>query len=66
VLQYELAQQRLRVASKLAQAAPRPILVSAEGGDRSTRSTLLLAQLLPGLMDAGQKPEGGQGTPSET
>lgn len=51
VLQYQLELQALRVAEKLLQNAPRPLLVnsqSAEGG--SALSTLLLANILPDLM----------------
>lgn len=55
VLQYELAQRRLQVASKLARHAPRPLLVSSEGGDQSALATLVLARLLPDLLqDVGQ------------
>jgi regulator of protease activity HflC (stomatin/prohibitin superfamily) len=50
VLQYELARQRLQVAESLVQQAPRPVLVRSEGGDSSALSTLLMAQLLPGMM----------------
>lgn len=51
VLQYELAQDRLRVAERLVQYAPRPFLVNSEGsGDQSAISTLLLAQLLPDML----------------
>ncbi|MCL4871350.1 MAG: SPFH/Band 7/PHB domain protein [Anaerolineae bacterium] len=49
VLQYELAVQQLQVAEQLASKAPRPLLVTSEGGDHSALSTLLLAQLLPTL-----------------
>lgn len=49
VLQYELARRRLEVGEKLAENAPRPVVVHTGGGDTSALSTLLLAQLLPRL-----------------
>ncbi|WP_420111396.1 SPFH domain-containing protein [Pseudactinotalea sp.] len=52
VLAYELARRRLDVGALLAEAAPRPVIVktdSSGGTDSSALSTLLLAQLLPGL-----------------
>lgn len=52
VLAYELARRRLDVGALLAEAAPRPVIVktdSSGGADSSALSTLLLAQLLPGL-----------------
>lgn len=51
VLKYELAQRRLSVAEKLMRSAPRPILVNGDGEDRSALSTLLLARLLPTIID---------------
>jgi regulator of protease activity HflC (stomatin/prohibitin superfamily) len=53
VLQYELAQRRLRVAQELMKQAPRPVVVRGEGGENSALSTLVLAQLLPQVL--GQK-----------
>jgi regulator of protease activity HflC (stomatin/prohibitin superfamily) len=51
VLQYELARRRLEVAEHLVNRAPRPVLVKSEGGgEQSALSTLILAQLLPGMM----------------
>jgi regulator of protease activity HflC (stomatin/prohibitin superfamily) len=51
VLQYELARRRLEVAEHLVNKAPRPVLVKSEGGgEQSALSTLILAQLLPGMM----------------
>ncbi|MGB3186957.1 MAG: SPFH domain-containing protein [Ornithinimicrobium sp.] len=49
VLGYELARRRLDVGARLAQAAPRPIIVHTDdtGGEASPLSTLLMAQLLP-------------------
>lgn len=49
VLGYELARRRLDVGAKLAQAAPRPVIVHTDdnSGDTSALSTLLMAQLLP-------------------
>jgi regulator of protease activity HflC (stomatin/prohibitin superfamily) len=49
VLQYELALRRLQVAQNLVGHAPRSLLVKSEGGDQSALSTLLLAQMLPGI-----------------
>ncbi len=67
VLQYQLAQRRLEVAEQLVRSAPRPLLVNAEGSERSTLSTLLLAQMLPGLVagngkheEAGTAPASGE------
>jgi len=61
VLQYELARRRLDVGAKLADSAPRPVVVRTSGasGDTSVLSTMLLAQLLPQLSgDNGQvKPQ---------
>jgi regulator of protease activity HflC (stomatin/prohibitin superfamily) len=50
VLQYELALRRLRVAETLVGHAPRPVLVRSEGGDSSALSTLMLARLLPDIV----------------
>lgn len=52
VLQYELARRRLQVAERLVSSAPRPVLVHGNGSDNSALSTLLLAQLLPGIVGA--------------
>jgi regulator of protease activity HflC (stomatin/prohibitin superfamily) len=51
VLQYELAQRRLEVGATLAERAPTPVVVETDegAGDNSALSTLLVAQLLPGL-----------------
>jgi regulator of protease activity HflC (stomatin/prohibitin superfamily) len=51
VLQYELARQRLAVAETLVRQAPRPLIVHGPGGDQSAIGTLLLAQLLPGMLE---------------
>jgi regulator of protease activity HflC (stomatin/prohibitin superfamily) len=50
VLQYELAVRRLQVAAKLAQSAPRPVVVRTDGQEQSALSTLVLAQLLPDVL----------------
>jgi regulator of protease activity HflC (stomatin/prohibitin superfamily) len=51
VLQYELARRRLEVAEHLVNRAPRPVLIKSEGGgEQSALSTLILAQVLPGMM----------------
>src|SRR5699024_8830489 len=47
VLHYELARRRLDVGEKLAEHAPRPVVVRGDSGDSSTLSTLLMSQLLP-------------------
>ncbi|MFW5417034.1 SPFH domain-containing protein [Nocardiopsis sp. CNT-189] len=51
VLRYELARRRLDVGAKLAEHAPTPVVVRTDGsgGDTSALSTLLLAQMLPGI-----------------
>lgn len=52
VLQYELARRRLQVAEHLVRNAPRPVLVQSEGNsDQGALSTLLLAQMLPQLVN---------------
>ena len=51
VVQYELARRRIEVGEHLARQAPRPVLVGGEGGESSALSTLLLARLLPQLVE---------------
>jgi regulator of protease activity HflC (stomatin/prohibitin superfamily) len=58
VLQYELAQRRLQVSQRLVAHAPRPVLVNSEGGDQSALSTLLLAQLLPQVINTNTPARG--------
>ena len=53
--QYQLARRRLQVAEKLAIHAPRPILINSKDQNSSALSTLLLAQLLPAVMDGDAK-----------
>lgn len=54
--QYQLARRRLQVAQKLAMHAPRPVLVNTTGQqEASALSTLLLAQLLPTLVETNGK-----------
>lgn len=55
VLGYELARRRLDVGARLAEAAPRPVIVHTDesAGDTSALSTLLMAQLLPQLSQNG-------------
>ncbi|WP_301127718.1 SPFH domain-containing protein [Streptomyces cacaoi] len=62
VLQYELARRRLDVGAALAGRAPRPVVLRTHGGsgDTSALSTLLAAQLLPGLSGAS----GASGLPA--
>lgn len=63
VLQYELALHRLEVAERLASEAPRPVLVHSDGGgEQSALSTLLMAQLLPQIME--QRPLPSASSPS--
>lgn len=53
VLQYQLAVRQLDVAERLVQEAPRPIVVNHDAkAESSTLSTLLLANLLPEIMEA--------------
>ncbi|NJN17808.1 MAG: SPFH domain-containing protein [Oscillochloris sp.] len=54
VLQYELARRRLQVAERLAQRAPRPLVVQGESGQQNALSTLVLAQLLPQILQNGK------------
>ncbi len=53
MLRYELARRRLEVGAKLAEQAPTPVVVrtGSGAGDTSALSTLLLAQLLPGITE---------------
>ncbi|MEU8382893.1 SPFH domain-containing protein [Streptosporangium sp. NPDC048865] len=62
VLQYELARRRLDVGARLAESAPRPVVVRTSGasGDPSALSTLLLAQILPRLNGGGNGQAGPQ------
>ncbi|GAB3112702.1 SPFH domain-containing protein [Streptomyces calidiresistens] len=57
VLEYELARRRLEVGAKLAEEAPKPVVVQTggegSGGDASVLTTLLTAQLLPRLTGGG-------------
>ncbi|MGC5614831.1 SPFH domain-containing protein [Georgenia sp. Z1491] len=57
VLGYELARRRLEVGSELTSHAPRPVIVRTDGAstDTSALSTLLLAQILPGMDDGGRR-----------
>ena len=56
VVHYELARRRIEVGELLVRHAPRPILVSGEGGESSALSTLLLARLLPQLVENEPRP----------
>ena len=55
VLGYELARRRLDVGAALAEQAPRPVIVQTDGsgGDSSALSTLLMAQLIPSMVEGG-------------
>lgn len=53
MLQYELGMRGLDVAERLMKQAPRPILVNTREEGGSALSTLLMAQLLPRLMQDG-------------
>lgn len=57
VVQYELARRRIEVGERLMRHAPRPVLVSGDEGDSSALSTLLLARLLPQLVENDPRPE---------
>lgn len=56
VLQYELAIKRLSVAQSLMQDAPRPMVVNSShsGQDNSALSTLILAEMLPNIMQSNK------------
>jgi regulator of protease activity HflC (stomatin/prohibitin superfamily) len=54
VLQYQLERRRLAVAQKLLESVPRPLLVNSQGEEGSALSTLLLAQVLPDMMQQRQ------------
>ena len=56
--QYQLARRRLQVAEKLVLHAPRPLLVNSNDQNSSALSTLLLAQLLPKIMNGEDKTSG--------
>jgi regulator of protease activity HflC (stomatin/prohibitin superfamily) len=66
VVQYELAKQRLNVAEHVVSHAPRPILVQSDGGDQSALSTLLLAQVLPGMLNTSAGTSKSPGTSSSS
>jgi regulator of protease activity HflC (stomatin/prohibitin superfamily) len=51
MVHYELARRRVEVGERLAQHAPRPLLVRGDGGESSPLSMLLLARMLPQLAD---------------
>lgn len=53
--QYQLARRRLQVAEKLALHAPRALVVNSDNQESSALSTLLLAQMLPKLIDGNGK-----------
>ena len=58
VLQYQLAVRKLEVAEHLVQEAPSPIVVNhSKQSDDSALSTLLMANLLPEVMDEGRQRE---------
>lgn len=61
VLQYELARRRLAVGEALVRQAPRPVIVQGAGGEQSALSTMLLAQILPGLIRPGEGGGNGKG-----
>ena len=51
MVQYELALRRVEVGERLVQHAPRPLLVRGDGGESTPLSMLLLARMLPQLVD---------------
>ncbi|MXQ59326.1 SPFH domain-containing protein [Streptomyces sp. XHT-2] len=66
VLRYELARRRLEVGSRLAEKAPRPVVVRTDGGtDTSALSTLFTAQLLPRLTSGDRVLNAGALLPAE-
>ncbi len=56
MVHYELARRRVEVGERLAQHAPRPLLVRGDGGESSPLSMLLLARMLPQLADDNGAP----------
>ncbi len=64
VLQYELALRRLHVGEQLAGSAPRPVLVKSDSSEQSALSTLLLAQILPDMLNGSPRPAGTRRTSS--
>jgi regulator of protease activity HflC (stomatin/prohibitin superfamily) len=50
VLQYQLHMRGLEVAEELMQHAPRPVVINSQEKDGSALSTLLMAQILPQIM----------------
>lgn len=68
VLGYELARRRLDVGARLAQAAPRPVIVHTDdaAGEGSPLSTLLMAQLLPQIQANASRPRAVESAASET
>lgn len=64
VLKYELRLRALQVAKKLLEQAPRPVVVNSQAGEGSSAlSTLLLAEILPGVLGRGdgRGQQGGNG-----
>lgn len=59
VLHYELELRRLEVAKKLLTSVPRPLVVNSQSEEGSALSTLLLAQLLPDIMNHAQTHRNG-------
>ncbi len=60
VLKYQLELKGLQVAGELLQSAPRPLLVNSQGDSGSSAlSTLVLAQILPELLDKQSGKNGG-------
>ena len=60
VLHYQLQRRRLEVAQKLSQQVPRPLVVNSQADGDSALSTLLLAHLLPDMMDQARSKNGRQ------
>lgn len=61
VLKYQLELEGLQVAEELLQNAPRPLLVNSQGDQGSSAlSTLILARILPNLLD-GERGHGDHG-----
>jgi vacuolar-type H+-ATPase subunit H len=50
VLQYQLHMRGLEVAEELLQHAPRPVVINSQEKEGSALSTLLMAQILPQIM----------------
>jgi len=65
VLHYELELRRLEVAEHLLQRVPRPLVINSQAEEGSALSTLLLAKLLPDLVNDTRHTSNGHNTLSQ-